>query len=72
MKHIIPLILASLVASACATTSANQLPVCDGKHLRPANPNGSVLDPAAQAAPATSRAAPTQPAPAAAQPGCGA
>lgn len=68
MKLIIPLILASLAASACATTPANRLPVCDGKHARPANPNGSVLDPST---PTTSSAAPA-PSPAANQPGCGA
>ena len=69
MKHIIPLILAGLAASACATTSASRLPVCDGKHLRPANPNGSVLDHSTSAA---SSAAPApSPAPAD-QPGCAA
>jgi hypothetical protein len=66
MKHIIPLIIAGLAASACATTSASRLPVCDGKHLRPANPNGSVLDATTPAAtPATPASAPDQP-------GCGA
>jgi hypothetical protein len=67
MKPIIPLMLAGLAASACATTPANRLPVCDGKHLRPANPNGSVLD---TAPPPARAAAPSSPP--ADQPGCGA
>jgi hypothetical protein len=69
MKSIIPLILAGLAASACATTSASRLPVCDGKHLRPANPNGSVLD---VSAPATPPAAPAPTTAPSGQPGCGA
>lgn len=41
-----PLLIAAacvgLAACAAASGSAS-LPVCDGRHLRPANPNGSVL-----------------------------
>ena len=46
--------LLSLVASAALTACAtvpNALPVCDGKHRRPANPHGSVLGPATPAGP---------------------
>jgi len=43
----IPLVLATTILAGCALTGGNQLPVCDGKHPRPANPNGSVLTPAA-------------------------
>ena len=32
-----------LALGACATTSPQTLPKCDGQHRRPANPNGSVL-----------------------------
>lgn len=37
----------ALAASACASTKADKLPVCDGKNRRPANLHGSVLGPAA-------------------------
>lgn len=33
----------SLSLSACASTASPKPPVCDGKHLRPANLYGSVL-----------------------------
>jgi type IV secretion system protein VirB7 len=49
-----PILLAmagSALLSACATPAAKPLPVCDGRHLRPANPYGSVLQPATPAAP---------------------
>ena len=59
------LILAvGLTAAGCASSGA-KLPVCDGKHLRPANPHGSVLDPAT---PTTSAATPAV---GAEHPGCG-
>lgn len=35
--------LAALALTACASTGGGKLAVCDGKHLRPANPYGSVL-----------------------------
>lgn len=35
--------LAAFALSACASTAGGKLAVCDGKHLRPANPYGSVL-----------------------------
>jgi hypothetical protein len=40
------LILAALALSACATTPSDKPAVCDGKHRRPENLYGSVLDPA--------------------------
>ena len=44
------LTLTGLVLSACATTGGGKPAVCDGKHLRPANPYGSVLAPPPEAA----------------------
>ena len=73
------LILLAAALGGCATSSAKSLPVCDGQHRRPANPYGSVLDPAPTAAGAAPPAAPAAPAapgtPAAHSPtpsGCGA
>jgi type IV secretion system protein VirB7 len=40
-------LLAVLALSGCASTGGGKLAVCDGKHLRPANPYGSVLTPTA-------------------------
>lgn len=34
---------AALALTACASTGGGKLAVCDGKHLRPANPYGTVL-----------------------------
>ncbi len=56
----IPLALATAILSGCALTGGDQLPVCDGRHPRPANPNGSVLTPTALEAP---RATDGEPAP---------
>jgi hypothetical protein len=67
MKPLPILILLALSASGCATSSAKDLPVCDGKHRRPANPHGSVLD--ASVAGAAAPAAPQAPSPP--SPGCG-
>jgi hypothetical protein len=39
-------LLAVLALAGCASTGGGKLAVCDGKHLRPANPYGSVLAPA--------------------------
>jgi len=44
-------LLAVLALSGCASTGGGKLAVCDGKHLRPANPYGSVLAPAANGQP---------------------
>lgn len=44
---------ATLALSGCASSGSGKLAVCDGKHLRPANPYGTVLAlPAEAAAPA--------------------
>lgn len=45
-----------LALGGCASLGKTKAPVCDGKHRRPANLYGSVLDPAAppQSAPAKS------------------
>jgi hypothetical protein len=40
------LIAAALALAACSSTGGKKLAVCDGKHLRPANPYGTVLAPA--------------------------
>ena len=39
---------AALALTACASTGGGKLAVCDGKHLRPANPYGTVLAPATE------------------------
>lgn len=49
-------LMAMFALAGCASTGGGKLAVCDGKHLRPANPYGSVL------APAASGQAPTPPA----------
>ncbi len=61
------LVAARLVVAGCATTAGSKLPVCDGKHLRPANPHGSVLDPSTSPTPAARAAEATE----GAHPGCG-
>ena len=58
----------STATAGCASRGGDgALPVCDGKHLRPVNLHGSVLDPTAAATPPAS---PSEPA-AANHPGCG-
>ena len=37
------LLAAILTLAACASAGEGRPPICDGKHLRPANPFGSVL-----------------------------
>jgi hypothetical protein len=39
---------ATLALAGCASTGGGKLAVCDGKHLRPANPYGTVLAPATE------------------------
>jgi hypothetical protein len=56
------LVMAALALAGCASTGSGKLAVCDGKHLRPANPYGSVL------APTTNGAAPAAAGPDAAKP----
>ncbi|MBL8552857.1 MAG: hypothetical protein JNL41_01165 [Phenylobacterium sp.] len=50
--------LAALALTACASTGGGKLAVCDGKHLRPANPYGSVLAVPAEGVPPAPPAAP--------------
>lgn len=47
----------ALALGGCTTTSGDKPAVCDGKHRRPANLYGSVLDPASQPKAAASGAA---------------
>ena len=49
-------LMAMFALAGCASTGSGKLAVCDGKHLRPANPYGSVL------APTTTGQSPTPPA----------
>ena len=49
-------VAAALVLTACSSTGGKKPAVCDGKHLRPANPYGTVL------APVTEGATPSPPA----------
>ena len=46
MRILVLAMTAALVLAGCASTGGDKLAVCDGKHLRPANPYGSVLSPA--------------------------
>lgn len=39
-------LVATLALTACSSTGGGKLAVCDGKHLRSANPYGTVLAPA--------------------------
>lgn len=41
-------VAAALALAGCSSTGSGKLAVCDGKHLRPANPYGTVLAPAAE------------------------
>ena len=38
-------LMAMFALAGCASAGGGKLAVCDGKHLRPANPYGSVLAP---------------------------
>lgn len=55
----------------CANHSAKPPPICDGRHLRPANPYGSVLRPSLAGPPAAQDTPDTTPAPAAPTPPAG-
>lgn len=48
MRVPVLVISASLALAACSSTGGGKLAVCDGKHLRPGNPYGTVLAPAAE------------------------
>jgi hypothetical protein len=47
--------LMALALGGCASLGKAKAPVCDGKHRRPANLYGSVLDPAARPAAAADK-----------------
>ena len=51
MRTPVLIVAASFALAACSSTGAKKLAVCDGKHLRPGNPYGTVLAPAAAGAP---------------------
>lgn len=53
MRQPFLILLSTLSLAGCASSGGGKLPVCDGKHLRPGNPYGSVLAPAAEGAAAT-------------------
>jgi hypothetical protein len=43
MRIPVLVIAISFALAACSSTGPKKLAVCDGKHLRPANPYGTVL-----------------------------
>lgn len=45
MRSMIPILAAVVALGGCSTVRATEPPVCDGRHRRPANLYGSVLDP---------------------------
>lgn len=49
MRQPLLILLSTLSLAGCAS-GGGKLPVCDGKHLRPGNPYGSVLAPTEGAA----------------------
>jgi len=58
IRSMVLILGAALALCGCATSAADKPAVCDGKHRRPANLYGSVLDPAsAPKAPAAPAAA---------------
>lgn len=61
-----------LALGGCSTMGRERAPVCDGKHRRPANLYGSVLDPAAQPAAAPAKPDKLSAVPLTSQPSCGA
>ena len=63
MRIPVLIVAASFALSACSSTGAEKPAICDGKHLRPANPYGTVLAPAAEgpAAPSTQGSPETKP-----------
>jgi hypothetical protein len=44
MRTPILVLCLGLVLGGCSILRKDDLAVCDGKHRRPANPNGSILD----------------------------
>ncbi|MDB5457641.1 MAG: hypothetical protein JWP92_3226 [Caulobacter sp.] len=62
MMRALPLVLGAAIAlSSCAAVNQASAPICDGKHRRPANPYGSVLDPASPPASSPATPAPATP-----------
>jgi len=59
MRSLLLLLMMSVALAGCSTLQKEKAPVCDGKHRRPANLYGSVLDPAAP--PTSAPAAASQP-----------
>jgi hypothetical protein len=57
MRLFVVALLTALALIGCASTGGGKLAVCDGKHLRAANPYGSVLAPATSGEALTPRAA---------------
>ncbi len=51
MRIPVLILAASFALTACSSTGAKKLAVCDGKHLRSGNPYGTILAPAADGAP---------------------
>ncbi len=49
MRSIALSLLLGLSVAGCAHSPSDRPPICDGRHLRPANPYGSVLMPATPA-----------------------
>jgi type IV secretion system protein VirB7 len=45
MRSMIPILAAAVTLGGCSTFRATEPPVCDGRHRRPANLYGSVLNP---------------------------
>lgn len=45
MRIPVLMLVASFALAGCASAGGGKLAVCDGKHLRPANPYGTVLAP---------------------------
>lgn len=45
MRRGLVMVVAVLALGGCATLGKEKAPTCDGKHRRPANLYGSVLDP---------------------------
>lgn len=48
MRIPVLIVAASFALAGCSSTGTKKLAICDGKHLRPANPYGTVLAPAAE------------------------
>lgn len=51
MRPVLFALIASMALVGCASLQKERPPVCDGKHRRPANLYGSVLDPATRPKP---------------------